>query len=102
MTLAPPSLSLIGPNSTLEPAPMSGPRNAYFRGSGALGQVPPRFGEGIAAPLFARDRQVVGAMSIAAVSYRVDVETLRGWWPVLQSHAEQLNAELIPFFDRYI
>lgn len=56
----------------------------------------------IAAPLFARDRQVVGAVSIAAVSYRVDVETLRGWWPVLQSHAEQLNAELIPFFDRYI
>jgi DNA-binding IclR family transcriptional regulator len=53
-------------------------------------------------PLFARDRQVVGAMSIAAVSYRVDVETLRGWWPVLRSHAEQLNAELIPYFDRYI
>lgn len=56
----------------------------------------------IAAPLFARDRQVVGAMSIAAVSYRVDLETLRGWWPILQSHAEQLNAELVPYFDRYI
>lgn len=56
----------------------------------------------IAAPLFARDRQVVGAMSIAAVSYRVELDTLRGWWPVLHAHADQLNAELVPYFDRYI
>jgi len=56
----------------------------------------------IAAPLFARDRRVVGAMSIAAVSYRVDLKTLRGWWPLLRSHAEQLNAKLVPYFDRYI
>lgn len=56
----------------------------------------------IAAPLFARNRQVVGAMSIAAVSYRVDLKMLRGWWPILQWHAEELNAELVPYFDHYI
>ncbi|NIM95338.1 MAG: helix-turn-helix domain-containing protein [Anaerolineales bacterium] len=56
----------------------------------------------IAAPLFARTEKVIGAVSIAAVSYRVDLEILHSWWPVLKSHANQMNTELAFIFDRYI
>jgi DNA-binding IclR family transcriptional regulator len=55
----------------------------------------------IAAPLFARNGQVVGAMSIAAISYRVDMTTLLSWWPSLNEHASQLNTELIHYFERF-
>jgi DNA-binding IclR family transcriptional regulator len=56
----------------------------------------------IAAPLLARSSQVVGAMSIAAVSYRVDLPTLRSWWPRLHSQVDQLNTKLMHYFDRYV
>ena len=55
----------------------------------------------IAAPLFARNGRVVGAISIAAVSYRVDLDTLQSWWPSLKEHADQLNVELMHYFERY-
>jgi DNA-binding IclR family transcriptional regulator len=55
----------------------------------------------IAAPLFARTGQVVGAISIAAVSYRVNLPTLLSWQPMLSERAHQLNAELAHYFDRY-
>jgi DNA-binding IclR family transcriptional regulator len=55
----------------------------------------------IAAPLFARTGRVVGAVSIAAVSYRVDLPTLESWEPVLAESARQLNTELAHYFDRY-
>jgi len=56
----------------------------------------------IAVPLFAHTGQVVGAVSIAAVSYRVDLPTLESWQPMLSERAHQLNAELMHFLDRYI
>jgi DNA-binding IclR family transcriptional regulator len=56
----------------------------------------------IAVPLFARTGQAVGAVSIAAVSYRVDLTTLESWQPLLSERAGQLNAELAHYFDRYI
>ena len=56
----------------------------------------------IAAPLLARNSQVVGAMSIAAVSYRVDLPKLCSWWPRLRTHVDQLNTKLIHYFDRYV
>lgn len=56
----------------------------------------------IAAPLFARDAQVAGAISIAAVSYRKDLATLLKLQPLLSEHANQLSIELAHFFDRHI
>jgi DNA-binding IclR family transcriptional regulator len=56
----------------------------------------------IAVPLFAHTGQVVGAVSIAAVSYRVDLPTLESWQPMLSDRARQLNAEVMHFLDRYI
>jgi DNA-binding IclR family transcriptional regulator len=55
----------------------------------------------IAMPLFARNGQVVGAVSIAAVSYRVEVPTLLSWQPLLAERVRQLNMELAHYFDRY-
>jgi hypothetical protein len=40
-------------------------------------------------------------VSIAAVSYRVDLPTLESWEPVLTERARQLNTELAHYFDRY-
>ncbi len=56
----------------------------------------------IAAPLFARTQEVVGAVSIAAVSFRVSMEQLMGWVPDLRAVATQLNTDLAHYFDRYI
>lgn len=55
----------------------------------------------IAAPLFARNGQVVGAVSISAVSYRVNLDTLHSWWPLLREEVKQLNVELQHLLDRY-
>lgn len=55
----------------------------------------------IAAPLFARDGKIAGALSIAAVSYRVELPTLLGWAPTLQTHAKALSMELAYYFDRH-
>lgn len=56
----------------------------------------------IAAPLFARTHQVVGAVSVAAVSYRVSMEKLISWWPELRRVTNLLNTDLTGYFDRYI
>ncbi len=56
----------------------------------------------IAAPLFARTQEVVGAVSIAAVSFRVSMEQLMSWVPDLRAVATQLNTDLAHYFDRYI
>lgn len=56
----------------------------------------------IAAPLLARNSIVVGAMSVAALSFRVDMQTLRRWWPRLRTHVDQLNTNLMHYFDRYV
>ena len=55
----------------------------------------------IAVPLFARTRQVVGSVSISAVSYRVSLEDLRDWYPLLADRAQHLNAELLHYLDWY-
>jgi DNA-binding IclR family transcriptional regulator len=55
----------------------------------------------IATPLFTRAGQVVGAISVSAVSYRVNLETVESWAPLLQKYTKQLNSELAYFFDRY-
>ncbi|MFQ5932666.1 MAG: IclR family transcriptional regulator, partial [Nitrospiraceae bacterium] len=56
----------------------------------------------LATPLFAANGEPAGALSIAAVSYRVDLETLVGWWPLLQERSRALSADLTHYFDRYI
>jgi len=55
----------------------------------------------LASPLFGADGRIVGAMSIATVSYRVSLPTLLSWWPILREHTAQLRAELVHYFDRY-
>ncbi|GMR10405.1 MAG: IclR family transcriptional regulator [Anaerolineae bacterium] len=56
----------------------------------------------LATPLFASNGEPAGAISLAAVSYRVDLETLRGWWPLLRERSQALSADLSHYFDRYI
>jgi DNA-binding IclR family transcriptional regulator len=56
----------------------------------------------LAVPLFARNHQVVGAVSITAVSFRVNMEKLISWWPDLRRVAELLNNDLTGYFERYI
>jgi IclR family KDG regulon transcriptional repressor len=55
----------------------------------------------IAMPLLSRAGQVVGAVSIAAVSYRVDLCTLESWQPLLLEHVNQMNTELAHYLDCY-
>lgn len=55
----------------------------------------------IAVPLFSRSNQVAGAISVAAVSYRVDLDALLDWQPMLSEHGQQLSIELAHFLDRY-
>lgn len=55
----------------------------------------------LAAPLFASNGEVVGACSVAAVSYRVELATLLSWWPLLQERSKLLSEELAHYFDRY-
>jgi IclR family KDG regulon transcriptional repressor len=55
----------------------------------------------IAMPLQSRAGQVVGAVSIAAVSYRVDLPTLESWQPLLLEHVNQMNTELAHYLDGY-
>ncbi len=55
----------------------------------------------IAMPLVSTGGQVAGAISIAAVSYRVDVPTLESWYPPLAEHVRQLNIELAHYLDWY-
>jgi DNA-binding IclR family transcriptional regulator len=55
----------------------------------------------IAMPLLKSAGQVVGAVSIAAVSYRVDLPTLESWQPRLAEHVRQLNTELAHCLDGY-
>lgn len=56
----------------------------------------------IATPLFSRTGRVVGAISISAVSYRVDLEKLESWWPFLDHQSKLINSELTFFLDRFI
>jgi IclR family transcriptional regulator, KDG regulon repressor len=56
----------------------------------------------IAVPLFTRDNKVAGAISIAAVSYRMELAKLLALQPMLSEHAQQLSIELAHFFDRRI
>lgn len=56
----------------------------------------------IAVPLFARNHQIVGAVSITAVSFRVNIEKLISWWPDLRRVADLLNTDLADYFERYI
>ena len=55
----------------------------------------------LASPLFAANGDVVGALSISAVSYRVDMPKLLTWWPTLREQSQALSADLAPYFDRY-
>ena len=55
----------------------------------------------IAMPLVSNGGQVAGAISIAAVSYRVDLPTLESWQPSLAEHVRQLNIELAHYLDWY-
>jgi IclR family KDG regulon transcriptional repressor len=55
----------------------------------------------IAMPLLTSAGRVVGAVSIAAVSYRVDLPTLESWQPLLAEHVHQLNTELAHYLDCY-
>jgi IclR family KDG regulon transcriptional repressor len=55
----------------------------------------------IAMPLQSRAGQVVGAVSIAAVSYRVDLPTLESWQPLLLEHVNQMNTEMAHYLDCY-
>lgn len=55
----------------------------------------------IAMPLLRSTGQVVGAVSIAAVSYRVDLPTLESWHPLLAERIRQLNTELAYYLDCY-
>ena len=56
----------------------------------------------LATPLFGSNGEPAGAVSIAAVSYRVDLETLIGWWPLLRERSLALSADLSHYFDRYM
>jgi DNA-binding IclR family transcriptional regulator len=56
----------------------------------------------IATPLFTRTDEVVGALSISAVSYRANLETVESWAPILEKYTNQLTSELAFFFDRYV
>jgi len=55
----------------------------------------------IAMPLLTSAGRVAGAVSIAAVSYRVDLPTLESWQPLLAERVHQLNAELVHHLDYY-
>jgi IclR family KDG regulon transcriptional repressor len=55
----------------------------------------------IAVPLLSSAGQVVGAVSVAAVSYRVDLSTLESWHPLLVEHVRQMNTELTHYLDCY-
>jgi IclR family KDG regulon transcriptional repressor len=55
----------------------------------------------IAMPLLSGAGKVVGAVSIAAVSYRVDLPTLESWQPLLVEQVHQLNTELAHYLDCY-
>jgi DNA-binding IclR family transcriptional regulator len=55
----------------------------------------------IAMPLLTSAGRVAGAVSIAAVSYRVDLPTLESWQPLLAEHVRQLNTELAYHLDYY-
>ena len=53
----------------------------------------------IAMPLRSSVGRVVGAISIAAVSFRVNVAMLHSWQPLLAQHVGQMNRELAHYFD---
>jgi IclR family KDG regulon transcriptional repressor len=55
----------------------------------------------MAMPLLSSAGQVVGAVSIAAVSYRVDLPTLESWQPLLVEHVNQMSTELAHYLDCY-
>ncbi len=55
----------------------------------------------IAMPLLTSAGRVAGAVSIAAVSYRVDMPTLESWQPLLAEQVRQLNYELVHHLDYY-
>ena len=55
----------------------------------------------VAVPLFTDSRNVIGAISISAVRYRVDLETVESWAPLLKEQAEKMNKELALYFNRY-
>ena len=55
----------------------------------------------IAMPLFTRNGQVIGSVSISAVSYRVNLADLQRWQPLLAEQVKQLNTELLHYLDWY-
>ena len=55
----------------------------------------------IAVPLLSHAGQVVGAVSVAAVSYRVDIATVESWHPLLDEHVRQMNTEMAHYLDGY-
>ena len=44
----------------------------------------------IATPLLDRQNQVLGAVSITTLAFRIDKETLLSWWPQLRDQAQQV------------
>ncbi|NOX60704.1 MAG: IclR family transcriptional regulator [Chloroflexi bacterium] len=54
----------------------------------------------IATPLFDHNNQVVGAISIAALAFRVDQEQLLSWQPQLQASAQKITSALQNHFLR--
>lgn len=48
----------------------------------------------IAAPLFDRQKRVVGAISITALTFRVERDRLLSWWPQLRHCAEKVTMVL--------
>ncbi len=53
----------------------------------------------IAAPLFDRQNQVVGALSITALAFRVDRDRLVSWWPQLRDCAQKVTMALEHHFS---
>jgi IclR family acetate operon transcriptional repressor len=48
----------------------------------------------IAAPLFGRNRRVMGGISITGITFRVPPEQLVAWWPPLRDCAAQISTIL--------